>query len=155
MTTEEMNGYKLRITQAGIAELTVIMLEMEMQWIQEAVSSYDAGNTEEFLDCVSKAQGTQVELMNVLNMENPVAVDMFSVFAYINKLLIQSKIKREPQELSRCREMLGKFHESFQKIADTDKAGPVMEQSEKVYAGLTYGTHGLVESSMGGHDYSV
>ena len=155
MTTEEMNVYKLRITQAGIAELTLIMLEMEMQWIDEAVLAYDGGKTEEFLDCVDKAQGTQVELMNVLNMENPVAVDMFSVFAYINKLSIQSKIKKEPQELSRCREMLGKFYQSLQVIAGSDTAGPVMEQSEKVYAGLTYGTHGLVESSMGGHDYSV
>lgn len=155
MTKDEMNVYKLRITQAGIAELTLIMLEMEMQWMDEAVLAYDGGNIEGFLDCVDKAQGTQVELMNVLNMENPVAVDMFSVFAYINKLLIQSKIKKEPQELSRCREMLGKFYQSLQAIAGSDTAGPVMEQSEKVYAGLTYGTHGLVESSMGGHDYSV
>ena len=155
MTAEEMNVYKMRISQAGIAEFTLVMLEMEMQWMQEAVSAYDKGNTEEFLDCVDKAQSTQMELMNVLNKENPVAVDMFSIFAYINKLLIQSKIKREPQELLRCSEMLGKFHQSLQAIAGSDTAGPVMEQSEKVYAGLTYGTHGLVESSMGGHDYSV
>ena len=155
MTAEEMNVYKMRIAQAGIAEFTLVMLEMEMQWIQEAISAYDEGDTEEFLDCVSKAQSTQVELMNVLNMENPVAVDMFSVFAYNNKMLIQSKIKRQPQELSRCRKMLGKFYKSLQAIAGTDTEGPVMEQSEKVYAGLTYGTGGLVESSMGGHDYSV
>lgn len=155
MTAEEMNIYKMRISQAGVAELTLIMLEMEMQWIDEAVAAFEKNNMEEYEDIISKAQSTQVELMNVLNMENTVAVDMYSVFVFINKLLIQSKIKRQPQDLVRCREMLAKFHKSIQAIADTDTGGPVMKQSEKIYAGLTYGEHGLVENSMGGHDYSV
>ncbi|MDE6433333.1 MAG: flagellar protein FliS [Lachnospiraceae bacterium] len=155
MTAEEMNVYKMRITQAGVAEYTIVMLEMEMQWIDEAVTAFEQGNMDEYEDDISKAQSTQVELMNVLNMENAVAVDMYSVFVFINKLLIQSKIKRQPQELGRCRAMLAKFHKSLKAIADTDTAGPMMEQSEKIYAGLTYGAHGLVENSMGGHDYSV
>lgn len=155
MTTEEMNGYKMRITQAGIASLTLVMLEMEMQWIDEAVEAFDAQDIDSFTDYTGKAQSTQVELMNVLNMNNPVAADTYSVFAYINKMLIASKIKRQPQDLTRCREMLAKFYKSFQMIEHTDTAGPVIEHSEKVYAGLTYGAKGLVESSMGGHDYSA
>ncbi len=155
MTAEEMNIYKMRISQAGVAELAIIMLEMEMQWIDEAVAAFEKNNMKEYEDIISKAQSTQVELMNVLNMENTVAVDMYSVFVFINKLLIESKIKRQPQDLVRCREMLAKFHKSIQAIADTDTGGPVMKQSEKIYAGLTYGEHGLVENSTGGHDYSV
>ena len=37
MTDEQMNVYKMRITQAGIGEMTLVMLEMEMQWIEEAL----------------------------------------------------------------------------------------------------------------------
>ncbi|MDO5155640.1 MAG: flagellar protein FliS [Eubacteriales bacterium] len=155
MTIEEMNTYKMRISQAGIAELTLIMLEMEMQWTQEACDAYENNMLDEFLDCVNKAQSTQIELMNVLNLENTVSVDVYSVFVYINKMLIQSEIKQEPQDLMRCVGMLRKFYDSLQKIAKTDTAGPVMEKSEKVYAGLTYGAGGLVENSVGGHDYSV
>jgi len=33
MTDEEMNVYKMRITQAGIGEMALVMLEMEMQWM--------------------------------------------------------------------------------------------------------------------------
>jgi len=155
MTAEEMDIYKMRISQAGVAELAIVMLEMEMQWIDEAVAAFEKKNMEEYEDIISKAQSTQVELMNVLNMENTVAVDMYSVFVFINKLLIESKIKRQPQDLVRCREMLAKFHKSIQAIAYTDTGGPVMKQSEKIYAGLTYGEHGLVEHGTGGHDYSV
>lgn len=155
MTDEQMNVYKMRIAQAGIAELTLVMLEMEMQWIEEALEAYEAQDQEMFLSCVGKAQGTQVELMNVLNLENPVAVDVYSVFIYINKQLIHAKLKREPLELVRCRQLLEKYHASFQAIADTDTAGPVMAQSEKVYAGLTYGSSGLVESSVGGMEFKV
>lgn len=155
MTIEEMNVYKMRITQAGIAQLTLIMLEMEMQWMKEAQEAFEKGDIESFLDSTNKAQCTQVELMNVLDLDNEVSVDVYSVFVYINKLLIQAGIKRMPSDFERCIAMLSKFYDSFSAIADTDTQGPVMEQSEKVYAGLTYGTSGLVESSMGGHDYSV
>lgn len=155
MTEEQMNIYKMRISQAGVGELTVVMLEMEMQWIDEALKAYSADETEVFLDSVNKAQTVQVELMTVMNLDNSVARDVYSIFAFINKQLIYAKIKQKPLDLERCKAMLAKLHKSFQKIAPTDTAGPVMERSEKVYAGLTYGTGGLVESSMGGNEYTV
>lgn len=155
MTDAEMNVYKMRISQAGIAELTVVMFEMEMQWIQEALDSSGDGNTVAFMDAVSKAQATQTELMNVMNMKNAVAFDVYSIFAFVNRQLIQSKIERQPVDLDRCKNMLERLHKSFQAIVSTDTAGPVMAQSEKVYAGLTYGTNGLVESSVGGKEYTV
>ncbi len=150
-----MDVYKMRITQAGIGEMTVVMLEMEIQWIEEAIHAFEAKDVDTFLACVDKAQAVQVELMNVVNVKNSVGLDVYSVFAFINKQLITAKIKREPLDLERCKGMLEKFHISFQEIAKTDQSGPVMAYSEKVYAGLTYGSGGLVESSMGGTEYSV
>lgn len=155
MTDEEMNVYKMRITQAGIAELTVVMLEMEMQWIQEAFDAYEKQDLDTYFDAVTKAQGTQVELMNVMNVKNPVAFDAYSVFSFVNRQLIQSKIKRLPVELLRCKNMLARLHKSFQAIVSTDTQGPLMAGSEKIYAGLTYGSGGLVENSVGGTEYTV
>lgn len=155
MTNDQMSVYKMRITQAGIAELTLIMLEMEMQWMTEALEAYDRQDEEEFLAGVDKAQAVQVELMNVMNMDNPIAVDVYSVFAYVNKQLINAKLKRKPFEMERLKQLLSRHYKSFQAIAATDTEGPVMEQSEKIYAGLTYGSKGLMESSVGGTEYSV
>ena len=155
MTAEEMNVYKMRITQAGVGELNVIMLEMEIQWIKEGLDAYNAGDMDTFISSIEKAQGTQVELMNVLNLDNPVSQDVYSVYIYFNKQLINSKIQKKPLELEKIVELLGQYHESFSAIAGTDSAGPVMEQSEKVYAGLTYGSSGLVENSVGGTEYKV
>lgn len=155
MTGEEMKAYQLRISQAGIADLTLVMLEMEMQWIGEALSAYERQNTEEFITCAEKAQAVQVELMNVMNMENPLSVEVYSVFVYINKILIRAKLKEQPLDLARCSGMLRRYHESFAQIAHTDTGGPVMVQSEKVYAGLTYGSGGLVESSVGGVEFKA
>jgi flagellar protein FliS len=155
MTADEMNVYKMRITQAGVGELNVIMLEMEMQWIREALEAFDKGNMEEYTSCLDKASATQIELMNVLNLDNEVSKDVYSVYIFFNKQLVNSKIKRKPQELDRVLGMLKQYHESFSAIAGTDTEGPVMAQSEKVYAGLTYGNDGLVESSLGGMEFKV
>lgn len=155
MTDEQMNVYKMRITQAGIGEMTLVMLEMEMQWVDEALEAFSKQDIDGFIMCVDKAQHVQVELMNILNMENQVAVDVYSVFAFINKELIRAKIKREPLDMKRCRNLLERYHKSFETVAKTDTGGPVMAQSEKVFAGLTYGSGGLVENSVGGTEYTV
>lgn len=155
MTQEQMNIYKMRIAQAGIGELTVIMLEMEMQWMTEALGAYATQDLHAFTDCVERAQSVQVELMNVVNTENCVGYDVYSIFAFINKELIHAKVKQEPLDIQRCKNMLEKLYRSFREVARTDKGGPIMEGSEKVYAGLTYGAGGLVENSTGGTEYSV
>lgn len=155
MTNEQMNVYKMRIAQAGIGEMNVIMLEMEIQWIEDAVSAYEAHDIPTFTDCVSKAQSVQVELMNVTNVKNEVGYDVYSIYAFINKELIRAKIKGETLDLVRCKGMLDKLHKSFVKIVKTDQSGPIMTSGEKVYAGLTYGAGGLVENSMGGTEYTI
>lgn len=155
MTSEQMNVYKMRIAQAGIGEMNVIMLEMEMQWIEDAISSYQANDIQVFMEYVSKAQSVQVELMNVTNVKNEVGYDVYSIYAFINKELIHAKIKGELLDLVRCKGMLEKLHKSFIEVAKTDTSGPIMASGEKVYAGLTYGTSGLVENSMGGTEYKV
>ena len=155
MTDEQMNVYKMRISQARIGEMAVIMLEMEMQWMEEAMVAYDMNDVSTFTACVGKAQSVQVELMNITNVRNSVGLDIYSIYAFINKQLINAKIKREPLDMERCKNMLKKLHKSFLQIAKTDLSGPIMVASEKIYAGLTYGTRGLVENSMGGTEYSV
>lgn len=155
MTEEQMNIYKMRISQAGIVEFTLIMLEMEMQWMAEALEAHQLQDTDMFLGCVERAQAVQVELMNVLNLDNEIATDVYAVFAFVNRHLIQAKRKQEPLDIKRCKDMLEKYYVGFKEIAATDKGGPVMEQSEKVYAGLTYGAGGLIENSMGGMNYKV
>ncbi len=155
MTQEQMNVYKMRIAQAGIGEMTVVMLEMEMQWIEDALLAHGAEDAKQFVACVEKAQAVQVELLNVINVKDSVGYDVYSIFAFINKELIRAKIKCEPLDLQRCKVMLEKLHRSFVEVAKTDVGGPVISGGEKVYAGLTYGAGGLVESSMGGTEYSV
>lgn len=155
MTNEQMDQYKMRITQAGVGELTVIMLEVEMQWIDEAINAFENQDQEKFLDSVTKAQAVQQQLMDILNLDNSVARDVYSVFVYINKQLLHSKIKEQPLEFDRLIGMLKKYHASFIEVAKTDQEGPVMAASEKVYAGFTYGATGLVENSTGGMEFSV
>lgn len=155
MTEEQKDTYKMRITQAGVADYLLILLEMEMQWIEEGLVFYEQKEIDGFLSCVEKAQSVQQELMNLLNLENVVAMDVYSVFVYINKQLINAKIKRTPLDINRCKDLLMRYHNSFSHIAESDHEGPIMAESEKVYAGLTYGSSGLVENSIGGTEYKV
>lgn len=155
MTQEQMERYQLRLTQAGIGEYAVILLEVEMQWIREALEAFDQKQPDSFVALVKKAQMAQQQLMDILNPENAVAKDVYSVFIYINRQLIHSQFKKDPLDLQRCVGMLEKYHKSFLELEKTDTQGAIMDTGERVYAGLTYGSDGLVENSVGGMDFSV
>ena len=155
MTNEQINAYTLRISQANASALTVITLELEITWIEEALAFLEREETEEFVRCIDKAQKAQQELMGVVNLKNTVALDVLTIFSYINKQLIVSKIKRADIELHRLIEMLNKLKNSFSVLAEQDASSPIMENSEKVYAGLTYGKGTLNENTFGGKDFSV
>lgn len=155
MTNEQENTFKRRIAQAGIAEYTVLMLELEMEWMKEALEAYNKQDMESFYSSTEKAQSVQLELMNIMNVDNMIARDVYAVFVYINKILIHAKIKKNPLDMERCRDLLLRYHKSFQELIKTDQSGPLMESGEKIYAGLTYGTSGLVENSIGGTEYKI
>ena len=65
MTQEQMERYQLRLTQAGIGEYAVILLEVEMQWIREALEAFDQKQPDSFVALVKKAQMAQQQLMYI------------------------------------------------------------------------------------------
>ena len=56
---------------------------------------------------------------------------------------------RRPIHLDAACEVIRGLMESFEQVAKEDHSGPVMEHSQQLYAGLTYGKGTLNEVSFG------
>ncbi len=153
MTKEQIQEFTLRTSQANHSGLILILTDMDKIYINDALSAYEDGDMEQYHRYIELARRTHNELMSTMNMQDALARKVVATLRYIYGLLVASKVKQEPQELDRCIGMLDTLKVAFEHLHSLDEEGPVMKNTHRVYAGLTYGK-GVLNESLGSTDYT-
>lgn len=148
MNKEAIHGFAARISQASKSELVVILYEMTLTEIAEAKSAYQEGNPEAFDKRLKKAQKYVSELMAALDYQYTVSYDLLSLYLYTSKRIITAIVKRNPVSLDSAESVLKKLLTGFKGVSGQDTSGPVMQNSQQLYAGLTYGKGKLNETYL-------
>ena len=138
MPSQEINDYGVKISQANKTELIVIMYEMAIKYIDDGLESLSNNNIEEYRLNLKRSKAVINELTSVLDMSYVISYELRSLYIFINNVLVRADIRVETDELKRVREMLIKLSKSFKKVSADDNSGPVMENTQQLYAGLTY-----------------
>lgn len=146
MTKEEKNAFSYRIMQASPTQLVVILYEMAECYVKQAISNAEAGNIDEFRADLKNAGRVINELNHALDLKYEISLQFMQIYVFINRAMIRASVSKETAELTRCMGMLGKLKAAFAQISGEDKRGPVMENTQQVYAGLTYSKGSLNES---------
>ncbi len=147
MTRELKQEYTLRITQANKTQLITILYEMALLYVDEAEEALAAGNRTELKNAVRRIQGCMCELMDSLHMEYEVAQNLLQLYLYINREVAKAALHETAENLEHVRPVLEKLAAAYRKIESQDMTGPVMDNTQTVYAGLTYGKDTLMEST--------
>ena len=138
MTSQEINDYGVKISQANKTELIVIMYEMAIKYIDDGLECLKNNNVEEYRLNLKRSKAVINELTSVLDMSYVISFELRSLYVFMNNVLVRADIRVETEELKRVREMLVKLSKSFKKVSASDDSGPVMENTQQLYAGLTY-----------------
>ena len=146
MTAELKQEYTLRITQANKTQLITILYEMILLYIDEAENVLDAGNKTEFKSVIRKIHGCMDELTASLNLEYELAQNFLQLYLYVDRELVKASSHYEKENLEHVRLVIGQLHKAYEQIENLDMSGPVMGNTQTVYAGLTYGRNTLTEN---------
>ena len=146
MTTELKQEYTLRITQANKTQLITILYEMVLLYIDEAENALAADNKVEFKGAVRKIRGCIDELTASLNFDYELAQNFLRLYLYVNRELVKASSHYEKENLGHIRLVIEQLHKAYQQIENQDTSGPVMGNTQTVYAGLTYGRSTLTEN---------
>ncbi len=145
MTKECKQQFTLRITQANATELVVILYEMLLCYLDEAEDATRSGDDVALADAIRKCRGCLNELEQSLHMEYEIAGNLLQLYFYCAKKLVHAQNRREGA-LDEIRKVILPLHDAYEQIANQNPAGPVMGNSQAVYAGLTYGRNTLTEN---------
>lgn len=145
MTKECKQQFTLRITQANKTELIVILYEMILTYLEEGKEALQESKILEFRDALRKVRGCFGELLASLNLEYELAARLLSLYLYCNRELIKADIRKEEKPLLHIKTVIEKLLCAYRELAEQDDSEPVMQNSQTVYAGLTYGKNQLSE----------
>lgn len=145
MKEEDISAFSYRISQATGTELVVILYEMAQQYIDDAQDMYSQGSREEFRRYVKLAKRVTDELKVSLEMKYPISAQLFNIYSYASSTLQTAMNRYDNANLDVVKRIYGRLAQAFSDIADQDEGGPLMENTQKVYAGLTYSNGKLNE----------
>lgn len=145
MTTETKKQFTFRISQANATEMIVILYDMILQYLE------DAGELAEkdfagYQAAVRRAGACIQELLRSLHMEYEPAGTLRQLYLFCIRRLSQAELHRHPELLEEVSEVLIPLRDAYGQIAGQNTDGPVMQNAQTVYAGLTYGKNTLTEN---------
>lgn len=146
MKKEAIQAFTARVTQASKSELIVILYEMILEEIAEAREAYVTENLAVFDKELKQAHKYVNELVVALDFHYTVSYDLISLYLFVNKRIITAIIKRNPVSLDSAESILNKLLVGFEGVSKADNSGPMMRNTQQLYAGLTYGRGKLNET---------
>ncbi|MCR5785474.1 MAG: flagellar protein FliS [Eubacterium sp.] len=144
MQKEMIRDFTLKISQSNKSELIVVMFEIMNVYFEDAkkAASYD-----DFKENIRNAQAVIYDLRKSLDRKYEISAGLYSLYSYWYKELELMVVKNDKKNLDAVAKMSLKIKEAFKEAAKADMSKPVMSNTEKVYAGLTYGKGELAETT--------
>ncbi len=146
MTSDRIQAYTRRISQANRSQIIVIVYELADLYLNEAKDAFASGKTDEYTENCHAAMRCVNHLMNALDDSYDLADPLMSLYVYLNKEISMACARYDTVRLSKAQEQLLQLSEAFKEVARADASRPVMENSQTVYAGLPYGKGHLNEN---------
>lgn len=152
MKKEMIQEISMRVTQASRSELIVIMYEIILREIEYAKEAFDEGDLAAYEKELTQAGRFVNELMGALDYSIGISYQLMSLYIFANKELTTAKMQKQPELLEGVTEIFEKLLIGYKKVSEEDVSGPVMRNTQQVYAGLTYGRGTLNEMYVDGNE---
>ncbi len=146
MTKEAVSAYTMQISQANTSKLLCITYGIWLDFAGDSMKYYENEDYNNYKKTIKKLEKVNQEIIHMLNGNNVIARDVKAIHMFVHQKLVECILKKEPEELPRLIAMMEKLKAAFEEISKKDFDAPLMQNTQQVYAGLTYGRGTLNES---------
>ena len=153
MVKEKKQEFTLRITRANKSELIVILYDMVLEYLQDALKAYKEEDKKKYKSDIRNAQNCIDELLQSLKPGYEISSRLKSLYYFYKRELSTAAILEKEEIILSVMDMIRELRNAYEKVAAQDNSAPIMENTQTVYAGLTYGKDSLTVdlSDQGGN----
>lgn len=134
----DKEAYVARVANASQIELVVINFEIVLDYLEESKNQID--DIKVLRVTINNALNGIRELKLSLNMEYEISSSLMTLYLHIDNKLYNYLFSKNLDSLQEAIDILNTLKDGFETIAKDDNSNkPVMDNSERIYSGLTYG----------------
>ncbi len=146
MKDEQLVDFTRRISQSNRSGLTVVTYEIFFAYMEDARAAYEEKEWEAYKEALRKGSHAIEELIGTLNFSYELAGRLYRIYLFCKEALAAAMYKRRTEDIEVAVRLMGKLYDAFVEAAKTDDSAPLMQNTQQVYAGYTYGRDDLVET---------
>ena len=146
MKKEQIVDFTRRLSQCNKGEMIVIMYDIFFTYVDEVKDAYETKNWDAYKEALRKAQRTIDELISALDFTYELANNLYSIYVFCRDSLAKCMYKRDIADMLEAERLMRKLYDGFWHAAKEDTSAPLMQNTQQVYAGYTYGRDDLVET---------
>lgn len=146
MKKEQIVDFTRRISQCNKGGMIVIMYDIFFVYVEDVRGAYEAGDWDAYKEALRRAQRTLDELIAALDFKYDLAKNLYSIYVFCKDALAKCMYKRKIDDMEDAERLMRKLYDGFVHAAEADTSAPLMQNTQQVYAGYTYGRDDLVET---------
>ncbi len=150
MTKDKIREFTLRISGASKTEMIVILYDIALTYAEDAVKACEAGDRKAFRTETDRIRNTVRELMDSVNTSADMGMNILQLYIFCNRELTRAYLDCDTEPVKHVVSILTGLREAYKGVSGHDKSGPVMENTEKIYSGLTYDRNSSLTDVSGG-----
>ncbi len=143
MKKEKKQEFTLRITRANKTQLVVILYDMVLVYLEDSLEAFERNDYKEYKWNIERAKDCIDELINSLHMEYEIAGILKGLYFFYKRELTTAAVQNKQELVLPVMQMIQELKESYEQVSAQDTSAPIMENTQTVYAGLTYGKTSL------------
>lgn len=139
MDKEVIQEFTIKIAESNRTQLLVNIFDLILISLKEANEYAEQGEREPFKHSVGRAQGLVRELMEALDFNYAISLELLQLYLFVNRRLLQALAIHKSEPLEGLDRVIGNLRRAFEEVSREDRSAPLMQNTQKIYAGLTYG----------------
>lgn len=135
-----------RLSQCNKGGLIIITYDILFAYLEEAKSAYEQKDNDAYKTAIRKAQASIDTLNQSLNYQYELSRNLHQLYVYTKNTLAKAIYQNRLDGIEEVEKILKSLYASFLEAVKTDTSGPLMSNTQQVYAGMTYGKTRLSEN---------
>ena len=140
-----------RLSLCNKGEMIVIMYEIVFAYFEDAKQAHQIQNHNDYKLALRHADASIEALIKGLNFSYEISKNLHGLYSFCRRCVAKAIYQNKTEGIEEAEKVLRRLYSSFLEAAKTDTSGPLMRNTQNVYAGITYGKTNLNEN----YDYDV
>lgn len=149
MNKDKISAFTLKIASSNGCGLISILYDIYGEYEQDALDQFAAGQVDDAIVALKKCAEVVNHLQRDLNFNYKVSSNLYALYDYVQRNVSKSIYKANGEGLLEAKKVMDELGDAFDQVAKKDSSAPIMQNTQYVRAGVTYGREALNESLMG------